>query len=308
MVQTWLASSPVRLAAGNPLSRCSQEVIVRAGEGVHLSGFLTRADGDAPRGLAVLIHGWEGSADAPYMVFTGSALVRAGFDVFRLNLRDHGGNHQLNSGIFMGTLIDETFGAVRNVAEEYNRSDSLYLLGVSLGGNFALRIAALCGKDMIDGLKQVVAVNPPLNPCDATVRLDRNPMIRRHFLGKWKASLRIKQKAFPHIYDFSHIEGADNCMDLTEDLIPRHSDCTSAADYFSRYTLKEGILDRAAVPVTVITAEDDPIIHAEDFRRAKVNGNVRLIMLPYGGHCGYIENLSMRSWLDRKVPELFLAD
>lgn len=251
MVQTWLAGSPVRLAGGNPLSGNSREIIIAAGKGVHLSGYLTLTDHNTPRGLAVLIHGWEGSAEAPYIVRTGHALVLRGYDVFRLNLRDHGRNHHLNRGIFMGTLIDETFGAVKNIAREYNRTDSLYLL------------------------------------------------------GKWKASLRIKEEAFPHIYDFKHIFEAENCMDLTEDLIPRHSDCASAADYFSRYTLKEGFLDRAAVPVTIITSEDDPIIHAEDFRRAERNGNVDLIIEPYGGHCGYIENLSMGSWLEKKVPELF---
>jgi predicted alpha/beta-fold hydrolase len=41
-----------------------------------------------PRGLAVLLHGWEGSAGANYVVSVGGLLHDAGFAVFRLNFRD----------------------------------------------------------------------------------------------------------------------------------------------------------------------------------------------------------------------------
>lgn len=304
MLQTYLASSSLRYRGDNRLVRTSVELLIHTGEGGQLGGYLNRTDGE-PKGLVLLIHGWEGSADAPYMVGTGLKLLNQGFDVFRLNLRDHGATHHLNSGIFMGTLIEETFGAVKNIAATYNRTGNFHIIGVSIGGSFALRIAKLCGEKPIEGLKRVVCINPPLDPCDATIRLDRNPLIRNHFLKKWKRSLRKKEASFPGVFDFSEAYAAENCMELTEALIPRHSSYASAIDYFKHYTTKENYLDSAAVSVTVITAEDDPIINADHFRQAGINENVDLIIHPYGGHCGFIENLRMDSWFHGKIMSLF---
>ena len=54
--------------------------------------------GVEPRGLALLLHGWEGSAESSYMRLTAAQLLARGFDVFRLNFRDHGDSHHLNEG------------------------------------------------------------------------------------------------------------------------------------------------------------------------------------------------------------------
>lgn len=304
MVQTYLASSPLRCRGDNALNKRSTGLIVEAGEGSRLEGYLS-ITGDQPKGLVLFIHGWEGSADAPYIMSTGLKLLNRGYDIFRLNLRDHGESHHLNSGIFMGTLIDETFAAVRNIAEIYNRTENFFVMGVSIGGSFALRIAKRFGEQPVPGLKRVVAINPPLDPCDATIRLDRNSLIRNHFLEKWKRSLRKKEAAFPGVFDFSDAYRAENCMELTEVLIPRHSSYASAVDYFNHYTLKEGCLDSAAVPTTVITAEDDPIICVDHFRGARLNENIDLIIQPFGGHCGFIENLKFDSWYQGIVLSLF---
>src|SRR5215212_7493669 len=74
------------------------------------------------RGLVLTLHGWEGDSHSIYNLLITKALSEAGFDVFRLNLRDHGpGLHvnpyALNPGLFLGTLLEETATAVQRVAE-----------------------------------------------------------------------------------------------------------------------------------------------------------------------------------------------
>ena len=64
-------------------------------------------------GQVILLHGWEGSADSTYILRTGNALYRRGYDIFRLNFRDHGDSHHLNRGIFYAVLLEEVFQAVR---------------------------------------------------------------------------------------------------------------------------------------------------------------------------------------------------
>ena len=46
-----------------------------------------------------------------------------------------------------------------------------------------------------------------VDPWAAAPLVDVNPLYRRYFLKKWSASLRKKQKAFPHLYDFEDMLG-----------------------------------------------------------------------------------------------------
>src|SRR3546814_1515130 len=63
--------------------------MIDGGDGVRLHGLHTTLPGMQPRGLALLLHGWEGSTESSYMRMTAVQLLRRGFEVFRLNFRDH---------------------------------------------------------------------------------------------------------------------------------------------------------------------------------------------------------------------------
>src|ERR1700678_1268330 len=94
-IQTMLSSSGVRrmLLPPNAYSvlEGAEPVMVDGGGGVRLTGaYTTQKKQPASRGLAVLFHGWEGSVDSTYVLQTGSRLLADGWDVFRLNFRDHG--------------------------------------------------------------------------------------------------------------------------------------------------------------------------------------------------------------------------
>ena len=63
----------------------------------------------------MLLHGWEGSSDSLYLLSLAQPLFEAGYDVARLNLRDHGDSHHLNEEIFHSCRIAEVVGAVRGL-------------------------------------------------------------------------------------------------------------------------------------------------------------------------------------------------
>ena len=184
--------------------RHRRETILTTVEGIRLLGFMSRQPRTHHKGLVILLHGWEGSSESTYIRTTGRFLFRRGFDVFRLNLRDHGPSHHLNTGIFYAVLLDEVVDAVRQISEAEN-GKPVCLVGFSLGGNFALRIAKKCALQPITGLKQVVAVSPVLDPDKATDRIDNSRFILKYFLKKWRRSLAIKQRLYPQHYDFTGI-------------------------------------------------------------------------------------------------------
>jgi predicted alpha/beta-fold hydrolase len=283
---------------------CARESLIDAGDGVRLQGFWSRHNGHPARGLVILLHGWEGSVDSAYMLSSGRFLFARGFDIFRLNLRDHGDTHHLNSGLFLGTLIDEVFAAVAHAAAR-GGGLPVFLAGFSIGGSFAARVARRCLDAPVPTLERVVCINPPLDPMKSTRRIDELGLIKRYFLKKWKRSLKIKQALFPSRYDFGDILRMKSCMEMTEALIRRYTEYEDAADYFSRYTLTRGWLDRMPLPVTLITAEDDPVVPVEDFYAAEPHRNVTLVIHPYGGHCGFITGPRLDSWISEHLASVF---
>ena len=75
----WRARLIANRTAG--LIAAEQEWIMDAGKGVRLIGhYSSRPENTS--GLAVLLHGWEGSSRSNYILSTGAHLFEKGFDVF----------------------------------------------------------------------------------------------------------------------------------------------------------------------------------------------------------------------------------
>lgn len=305
-VQTILASSRVRALGKNPMVEASQKRILDAGDGVRLLGFHSPHPGRQAKGLVILLHGWEGSVDSTYMLRTGRTLYRHGYDVFRLNYRDHGDSHQLNEGLFYAILLEEVFQSVKKAAQ-LAEGGSVFLAGFSLGGNFALRIARRSLQEPIENLRHIVTISPLLDPDKATDRIDRNPLLRSYFVKKWRRSLTKKQLLFPHLYDFSGLFSHKTIRGLTDVLLAQYSDYGSTKEYFKGYTICGGALKDIRIPTTLITSEDDPIIPAEDFYRLDTEPRTNLAIQRYGGHNGFIGGVSLKSWYEQQMVGLFDA-
>jgi predicted alpha/beta-fold hydrolase len=303
-LQTILASSGFRAWGPNPMLKNARQQIVETACGVRLLGALSSHSQKRSRGLAILLHGWEGSIDSTYMRCTGRTLYDGGYDVFRLNFRDHGASHHLNRGIFYATRIEEVFDAVRRVCA-HTRERPAFLAGFSLGGNFALRIARRCAALPIENLRHVLAVSPVLDPQAATRRADRNPMIRRYFMKKWRRSLGIKQQLYPWLYDFRDLIRLPTIWETTDALLRRLGEFDSARAYFAAYTLTGEALKSLAVPATLISAADDPIIPAADFAGLACGPSTRVVVHSHGGHNGFLEGWRLQSRVERQMLSAF---
>ena len=303
-VQTVLASSRLRTLGTHAIRSVSRKEIIETAEGIKLLGSHSiQMDGRA-KALAILLHGWEGSTDSTYLLRCGNILYANGYDVFRLNFRDHGESHHLNEGIFYAVLLEEIFQAVRRVAG-WAGQRPVFLIGFSLGGNFVLRILKKCARVPIANLCHAISISPVLNPQKSTTKIDRIAFIRKYFLAKWRRSLRKKQALFPNIYDFGDVIGLKTIQALTEALLAKYSDFPTAQDYFDAYSIREAAIADVRTPTTIITAEDDPIIPIEDFYDLKLNKHIRLVIHPHGGHNGFITGFKLKSWYENEIIRLF---
>lgn len=266
-----------------------------------LAYYTPRQPATAPQGLVLLLHGWEGCSHSAYNLLVGSALIRAGYHVLRLNLRDHGGTHHLNPGIFYSTLIEEVHTATKQAA--LLAGDAPFsLIGASLGGSFVVRMALRHAQDPIPNLRQVIAVNPAINPQRASHLLDSHQLLRRYFRSRWLASLRKKQALFPTHYDFTPLEKIPTIRAMTDWLCKRYSPFPGVDDYLNAYAVPPAAFRDLPVPLTILTAANDPIIHPQDFHDLPRHPLLQAHVLPFGGHVAYNDLFPLRS----RLPDLIL--
>ena len=311
-VQSVLASSGVRRwlfrRRRQALEGAAVEHILDCGGGVRLQGFHSAQRVlPQPRGLLVLLHGWEGSVDSSYLLHTGARMLAEGWDVFRLNFRDHGDTHHLNPEMFHSCRIDEVVGAVSAVARRWPLRP-LALSGFSLGGNFALRVALRAPTAGI-ALDRVIAVCPAIHPPSILDAIERAPWFYHdYFMLKWRGSLRRKRRLYPEQVHLSDAELRHDMRTLTRVMVERHTDFGSLDNYLNGYSIAGDILAGLRVPATILTAADDPIIPAKDLPRLHSTPSLRVTLTDYGGHCGFRESLFRSSWLDRFVCQHLSAD
>ena len=121
-LQTILGSSSFRAWGKNPMCDAARERIIKTPGDVRLLGFYSPQIYTKSKGLVVLLHGWEGSVASTYILCTGNALYGRGYDIFRLNFRDHGDSHHLNQGIFYAVFLKKFSRRYTGYAGMLNRS------------------------------------------------------------------------------------------------------------------------------------------------------------------------------------------
>ena len=309
-LQSMLASSRLRLRRGLQLlaatGAVNRELILDGGDGVRLQAWHSSVPGRAPVGLALLLHGWEGSTESSYMRMTAARMLEAGFDVVRLNFRDHGNTHHLNPGIFHSCRIDEVVQAAGDVARRFPDLP-MVAAGYSLGGNFVLRLALHAPAAGVP-LRHVASVCPVLDPAVTMESIEQGPaMYDWYFRRKWTGSLRRKRALFPELADCDNDVLKLDIRALTGWLVNRHTDFPTLQDYFEGYSIAGHKLAGLQVPAEILMAQDDPVIPFATFDHWQLPNHARLQIARWGGHCGFIENLRGDGFSERWVTRQLLA-
>jgi uncharacterized protein len=302
-LQSMLASISLRRGRlrerAAPLLEASRELLLECGEGVRLQCLVSSPP--QPRGRpAVLLHGWEGSAESRYVLSLAQLLFARGLEVARLNLRDHGETHHLNRGLFHSCRLPEVIGAVRALQRHFG-GRPLELVGFSLGGNFMLRVGAQARTQGLE-LARVIAVSPVLEPADTLVALERSfPGYELYFVRKWRRSLRKKQAAWPEVYDFRELARMRGLRSMTAELVRGYSGFATLEDYLAGYAITGTRLATLEVPAHILTSLDDPIIPAAALARLARNRALSITLTRYGGHNGFFDTLASPTWLEQRI-------
>ncbi len=256
----------------------------------------------------LLLHGLEGSSASRYMIGAAGKAFAIGFNVVRLNLRNCGDTEHLTPTLYNSGLS----GDIRAVIKELIERDGLhriFLVGFSMSGNIALKLAGEDSEDAPRELAGICAVSPSidLSSCAEAINRRANWVYQQSFLRSLRRRIRNKQRLYPELYDTSDLHLVRTVRDFDERYTAVDGGYKDADDYYSRASALP-LIPSIRVPSLIIHAQDDPFIPFEPLRDACVTTNpyVLLLATPHGGHVGFVAADTQgedRFWAENRVVE-----
>lgn len=140
----------------------------------------------------------------------------------------------------------------------------------------------------------------------------RNWLYHYHFLTKLKARMKRKAALFPWRWDLTELDRIHLISQFDDRYTASDGGYASGPDYYDRAGSRH-VLDKIAVPTTIVTAQDDPFIPYSMFSLAAIKRNplIRLTSPRYGGHCGFIQGTQSnedRFWVESRIVESIRTD
>jgi len=275
--------------------------LVRTEPGVQVLVESQRPAGSA-LGEIVMVHGLEGSGQAGYMRSLAAAALRAGFAAHRFHMRTCGGTGHLCETLYHAGLTSDLLAYLRELG------GPAFLVGFSLGGNVALKLAGELGEGALEKpvlLRGVCAVSTPLDlaACARRIGEPDNRIYERRFTRRMIARLLATGR-----YSRSELAGFTSVFQIDDRITAPSFGFGDAPNYYKTQSAA-GYLEAIRVPALLIQSKDDTFIPFGIFESDALRRNpcIELIATERGGHLGFIGRRPHRFWVDAVIMEWIRA-
>jgi hypothetical protein len=259
----------------------------------------------APKGELVLVHGLEGSSDSGYMRSLAWSALCAGFAVHRLNLRGCGGTESWSRTLYHAGLTSD----VRHYIANLRSGLPVTLVGFSLGGNIALKLAGELGGEGSDLLHSAAAVSAPIDLAGCVRALARpiNRLYEHRFVASMQKRLHLRNQLHPGVFssllDSIDLKAIRTVYDFDDRITAPHFGFGTADRYYASQS-SANYLESIRIPALLLTAQDDPLIPFDVYSRhpaITTNPALTLIAPTNGGHVAFLAREKPRFWADEAI-------
>ncbi|MDF2690574.1 MAG: hypothetical protein K0S29_429 [Gammaproteobacteria bacterium] len=253
----------------------------------------------------IMLHGLGGHHNASYMVRLGHKILKLGTSrIVRVNFRGCGSGKGLAKGLYHSGRSEDVLKALTTLKHETPNSD-FHLLGFSLGGNVALKLAGELSHNAHQLLQKVIAICPPINLLACAELLDKpeNHIFRRYFLNKLLKFIRQRHLHFPELGTLPS-QKYHGIMDFDNQYTAPFSGFLDAKDYYQKSSSKD-LIKNISIPCHILMSEDDPFIHCK-FETDHLPRHIQLLLTKHGGHMGFLSSPFSKHgfrWMDNIILE-----
>jgi len=260
-------------------------------------------EGDSP--LVVVLHGLEGSSGSHYALGLAREAAALGWRAMVLHFRSCSG--ELNRGrrlYHAGETSDLDWVIGRLVERE--PATPLGLVGVSLGGNVALKWLGERGEGAPAQVRAAATISTPFDLTACAESLDRGlnrPLYTARFLRSMKAKVRAKRRLYDGLLNVPAALRARTFAVYDRLATAPLNGFADERDYWARAS-SAPYLARIRRPCLLINARNDPFIPAATLPTAAVAASpwLEAAFIPEGGHVGFLEGpWGRRSWAERRA-------
>ena len=283
-----------------PLRR--ERVHTRDGDFLDLD-WLRAAPARAP--LVVVLHGLEGSSRSHYVAGLLRETAALGLRGLALNFRSCSGELNRAPRLYHSGETSDLDGIIAGLIER-EPTLRLGLVGVSLGGNVALKWLGERGDGAPPQVAGAVAISTPFDLAACARVLDRGlprALYTREFLRTLKAKIRAKARLYDGRLDTMAALRARTFSEYDRLVTAPLYGFADERDYWTRSS-SAPYLVAIRRPCLLISAVNDPFMPASALPREAVAQSPWLEALfpPEGGHAGFLEGpIGRRSWAERQA-------
>ena len=250
-----------------------------------------------PSGHIVMVHGLEGSGQSGYVRGLSRAGLDAGFAVHRFHLRTCGRTERLCPTLYHAGLTSDLVSVLRQLEAEARAP--MFLVGFSLGGNVALKLAGELGIEALPLLRGVCAVSTPLDlgACARRIAQRENWIYERRLVGHMRRRLRATGR-----YGRAALSGLRSIADVDEHITAPSFGFGSAANYYQTQSAAR-YLAGIRVRALVIQAKDDPMVPFDSCQPEALgrNPHIEHWVTQHGGHLGFLGRKPHRFWVEDAI-------
>lgn len=258
--------------------------------------------------VCLLLHGLEGSSKSSYIYGMIQNLVPLGYDCVVMNHRGCSGEPNRAYGSYHSGYTQDTLTVLKFLQNQYNE---INLIGYSLGGNVALKLAGEQGSDLKQIVHRLVGVSVPCDLASTALQLQSwgNKIYHNRFLNSLKNKLRAKLATYPSYLSMHKVDQIKTLTDFDQFYTAPAFGFKDAAAYYHASSSKPYI-PHIKVPTLLVTAQDDPFLSPASMPNAQVNQNDQVTFLnpKHGGHVGFWNDLNARRYWHEEMILKFLQE
>jgi predicted alpha/beta-fold hydrolase len=259
---------------------------------------------DSP--IIVIVHGLEGSCDSNYERGIADKAWARGFHAVRMNQRNCGGTERLTPTLYNSGLSGDYLAVLTELIEE--GFEKVFFAGYSMGGNLVTKMAGELGASAPKQLRGVAVVCPALDlsRCADALEQRQNYLYQWHFVRGLMRRYETKCGLFPERYKRNGFGPVRTVREFDDAITAPCFGYKDAEEYYEAAGAKK-VIGNVAVPLLLMTAQDDPFVPYVSFLAARVETNpyVRFVAPEHGGHCGFVSRLAgaERFWAEERIVQ-----